>query len=89
MSSTSPPPVRLWHTLTRSVTQEVRNPLMIAISGAIYGFMLQQVRVFIKDSGSEQHTCTLQSEPDDVYLRFGDGALADMFTQRYKDMKSN
>ena len=62
---------------------------MIAISAAIYGFMLQQVRIFIKDSGSEQRTCTLQSEPDDVYLRFGGGALADMFTQRYKDMKSN
>ena len=62
---------------------------MIAISAAIYGFMLQQVRIFIKDSGSKQRTCTLQSEPDDVYLRFGGGALADMFTQRYKDMKSN
>ncbi len=43
----------------------------------------------IKDSESDQCTYTLQSEPDDVYLRFGGGALADMFTQRYKDMKSN
>jgi hypothetical protein len=59
---------------------------MIAISIAIYGFMLQLVRV---DSESEQCTYTLQSEPDDVYLRFGGGTLADTFTQRYKDMKSS
>ena len=33
-------PVQLWHTLTGSITQEVLNPLMIAISAEIYGFML-------------------------------------------------
>ena len=74
--------------LTRSATQEVRNPLMISISSAIYGFLLQQVRALIKDDGREQCTDTLQSEPDEVYLRFGGGALADMFKQHYKDMKS-
>ena len=82
-------PDRLWHALTRSITQEVRNPLMIAISAAIYGFMLQQARVLIKGSDSEHHIYMLESEPDEVYLRFGGGALADMFTQRYKGMKSN
>lgn len=86
--STISPRVQLWHSLTRSVTQEVRNPLMIAISSAIYDFLLQQVRALIKDDGCEQCTHILQSEPDEVYLRFGGGALADMFTQRYKDMRS-
>ena len=82
------PPDQLWHALTRSTSQEVRNPLMIAITAAVYGFMLQQVRVLIKEDGGGSHTYTLESEPDEVYLRFGGGALADMFTQRYKDMKS-
>ena len=82
-------PVQLWHALTRSIPQEVGNPLMIAISAGIYGFMLQQVRVLMKGDDSQQLTNTLESEPIDVYLRFGGGALADMFTHRYKDMKSN
>ena len=82
------PPDQLWYTLTRSTSQEVRNPLMIAITAAVYGFMLQQVRVLIKEDGGGSHTYTLESEPDEVYLRFGGGALAYMFTQCYKDMKS-
>ena len=76
--STISPPTQLWHTLTRSATQEVCNPLMISISSAIYGFLLQQVRALIKDDGREQCTYTL----------LGGGALADIFKQRYKDMKS-
>ena len=47
---------------------------MISISSAIYGFLLQQVRTLIKDDGCEQCTYTLQSEPDEVYLRFGGGS---------------
>ena len=61
---------------------------MIAMASAVYGYMLQQARLLVKDDGEESST-SLRSEPDEVYLRFGGGALASMFTGRYKDMKSN
>ena len=32
---------------------------------------------------------TASEEPDDVYFRFGGGALASMFQTRYKQMKSS
>ena len=51
--------------------------------------MLQKVRSIVKEnSGGDTSKCALQHEPDEVYLRFGGGALADMFKQRYKDMRS-
>ena len=31
---------------------------------------------------------TIEREPDEVYIRFAGGALADMFKLRYKDIKS-
>lgn len=43
----------------------------------------------MKGDDSEHLPNTLKSEPIEVYLRFGGGALADIFTYRYKDMKSN
>ena len=83
------PADQLWLAITRSNPSETSNPLMIAIAFAVYGHMLQKVRSLVKDR-SENCTsnCTLPSEPDEVYLCFGGGALADMFKQCYKDMKS-
>ena len=83
------PADQMWLALTRSYPTEVRNPLMIAVTAAIYGHMLQKVRSIVKEnSGGETSKSALQHEPDEVYLRFGGGALADMFKQRYKDMRS-
>ena len=61
---------------------------MIAMASAVYGYMLQQARLLVKDDGEESST-SIRSEPDEVYLRLGGGALASMFTGCYKDMKSN
>lgn len=80
---------QLWLAFTISNPPEIRNPLMIAITSAVYEHMLQKVRSLVKEN-NEKFTskCTIQSEPDEIYLQFGGGALADMFKQRYKDMKS-
>ena len=83
------PANKLWLALTRSNPREVRNPVMIAITSAIYGYMLQEMRLLANGNNiNSTKNSTLQSEPEEVYLRFGGGALADMFKQRYKDMKS-
>ena len=86
-SSLSPP--RLWLTMTISVPKDVRNPVMIAIMSAIYWCMLQKTCActIAKDSDTDSHYST-EREDDEVYLRFGGGALADMFRTRYKEMKS-
>ena len=80
-------PPRLWLMLTKSIPKDVRNPLMIAITAAIYGYMLRQATLSVKvvDAPS-QHT--IENEPEEVYMRFAGGALADMFSLRYKKLKS-
>lgn len=60
---------------------------MIAISSAVYGHLLQHATLSVKKVDT-QCQVTIDSEPDEVYMRFGGGALADMFSLRYKDMKS-
>lgn len=42
-------PSKLWLFLTKCLPRDVRNPLMIAITAAVYGYMLQQVVQFVKD----------------------------------------
>ena len=85
--SDSPAPEQLWLAITSSFSRKVCNPVMIAMASAVYGYMLQQARLLVKDD--EECSTSIRSEPDEVYLRFGGGALASMFTGRYKDMKSN
>ena len=75
----SPSPQQLLLVLTRSVPHEVCNPLMIAITSAEYGYMLEQSRLLAKASNEEEYCVCIESEPDEVCLRFGGGALADMF----------
>lgn len=84
-SSLSPP--MLWLEMTRSVPKSVRNPVMISVTSAIYGYMLQKASITAKGDDSDSHY-TIEREGDEVYLRFGGGALADMFQTRYKEMKS-
>ena len=80
-------PPKLWLLLTKSIPKDVRNPLMIAITAAIYGYMLQQATLSVKEVHT-QSKHTIENEPDEVYMRFAGGALADMFRLHYKDMKS-
>ena len=84
-SSLSPP--TLWLAMTRLVPKNVRNPVMIAITSAVYGYMLQKASGIAKGGESDGHH-TIESEGDEVYLRFGGGALADMFQTRFKEMRS-
>ena len=77
-SSLSPPRLRL--TMTRSVPKDVHNPVMIAMMSAIYGCMLQKAHegTTVNNSDTDSHH-RIEREDDEVYLRFGGGALADMF----------
>lgn len=78
---------RLWLLLTRSTPKDVRNPVMIAMTSATYGYMLRQATLSVKEVDTQIEP-TLEREPDEVYMRFAGGALADMFKLRYRDMKS-
>ena len=86
--SDSPAPEQSWLAITSSFSRKVCNPVMIAMASAVYGYMLQQAILLGKDDGKESST-SIRSEPNEVYLRFGGGALASMFTGRYKDLKPN
>jgi hypothetical protein len=46
VSLLSPPD--LWLLLTRSTPKDIRNPVMIAITAAIYSFMIQQATLLMK-----------------------------------------
>ena len=80
-------PPKLWLLLTKSIPKDICNPLMIAITGAVYGFMLRQATFSMKEVDT-QSKHTIETESDEVYMRFAGAALADMFSLHYKDMKS-
>lgn len=65
----------------------------MGIISAIYDHLLSFIIDFGRSSKSTECASTssaaLCEEPDDVYLRFGGGALADMFHSRYKQIKSS
>jgi len=68
------------------------KPVMITVSSAIYSYLLQQVSVYQESlsgpdprAGSSQTEC---SDGDDVYYRFGGGALCEMLKNRYKEIKN-
>ena len=71
--------------------------MLLAIISAVYDYLLSFVFELCNSSRSTGSTCTTEcpssgagsEEPDDVYFRFGGGALADMFHTRYKQMKSS
>ena len=77
----------LWLLLTKSTPKDIRNPVMIAITAAIYSFMIQQATLAAKESDNLSEYAIV-TEPDEVYMRFAGAALASMFNLRYKDMKS-
>ena len=76
-----------WLLLTKSTPKDIRNPVMIAITAAIYSFMIQQATLAAKEADS-QSEYAIVTEPEEVYIRFAGAALANMFNLRYKEMKS-
>lgn len=84
--------VKLWTTLSSSVRKEVRNPVIISLCSAVYDLLLVKVRtelsgMFTEDSS--QPCISLSSEPEEVYYRFCGAAMAGMYKERYKMMKSS
>ena len=67
------------------------KPVMIAISSVVYNYLLGQVSLYQKSftgqlaGGESSATC---SDSDDVYYRFGGGALCEMLKNRYKEIKN-
>lgn len=94
-SSESSTPQNEWRKISSSVCRETRNAVMIAIISAVYEHLLSLIFELQCNSSQsrESSECPSSSacseEQDDVYFRFGGGALADMFQTRYKQMKSS
>ena len=77
-----------------STTISDSKPVMIAISSAVYNYLLKQVSVYQKSltgqpSGREiSEGLSATYRDDDVYYHFGGGALCDMLKNRYKQIKN-
>lgn len=89
-------PQYTWRKISSSVSRETRNAVMLAIISAIYDHHLSFIfetyhSSKCTDSAVSNHISDVAAseEPDDVYFRFGGGALASMFQTRYKQMKSS
>ena len=82
-SSDSTSPQQLWLEMTRSIPHEVHNPLMIDITSVVYGYILEQARLWANASSEERDVSLITYEPDEVYLRFGGGTLVDLFNIWY------
>ena len=61
---------------------------MIAIVSSVYNYMMKSAKLAINEPDTIAPP-KVESEPEEVYLRFAGAALADMFTLRYKAMKSD
>ena len=86
--------VQLWNTLSLGVTSEVKHPVVISICSVVYDLLLVKVRTVLsgmygEESGAtSQQSSSLCAEPEEVYYRFCGAALASMYKERYKMMKS-
>lgn len=62
---------------------------MMALSSVVYNSMLENVSSFQAcQSGATESACSLVTEEDGVYYRFGRGALCEMLHRRYKQISS-
>ena len=83
----SPSPQQLWLAPMRAVPNKISNLRKIAITSALFGYMLEQARLLAKANSEEEYHVCIESEPDEVCLRFGGSAVADLFNMRYMAMK--
>ena len=74
--------------ISYSVSSDTAKAFLISFSSSVYNEMLRQCQAVIKPPTPSTATSTVNEEPNDVYYRFGGGAIADMFKTRYEKMKS-
>ena len=86
---------QVWSTLSSGVTREVRNPVIISLCSAVYDLLLVKIRTMLSGMFAEESSGAHQqsdqshsSEFEEVYYRFCGAALAGMYKERYKKMKS-
>ena len=82
---------QIWNRLSCGVDSSIKNPVMISFCAAVFDNLLIRIRTLL--SGTDREVaCTdnveLERESDDVHLRFCGAALASMYQERYKKMKS-
>ena len=89
--------VELWITLSSGVTKEVKHPVIISFCSVVYDLLLAKVRTVLSGMFAEessgpgaphQQSKSLCAEPVEVYYQFCGAALASMYKERYKIMKS-
>ena len=83
-------------TFSSGVTKEVKHPIIISFCSVVYDLLLVKVRTVLSGMFAEessgpwatQPSKSLCAEPVEVYYRFCGAALASMYKERYKMMKS-
>ena len=95
---------QLWFKLSAGVKIDVKNPVMISFCAAIFNLLSVNIRKLLLEpelvSASQISECDdvhlrfcaaasqIEPECDDVHLRFCGAALASIYQERYKKMKS-
>ena len=82
---------KLWNKLTLGVEANIKNAVIISFCASIFDLLLTRIRTLLSESTtcSGDNTSTmLCPEPDNVHLRFCGVALAGLYQDRYKKMKS-
>ena len=69
-----------------SVSRDVAKTFLISFCSSVYNELLRQCQVAINPPIPA--TVTVNQDSDDVYYRFGGGAIADMLKLRYTKMRS-
>ena len=82
---------QIWNKLSSGVDANIKNPMMISFCAAGFDNLLIHIRSLLSGTDRES-VCTdniqLERESDDVHLRFCGAALATMYQERYKKMRS-
>lgn len=86
-------PQRIWNRLSSGVDASIKNPVMISFCAAVFDNLLIRIRTLLSGTDRESvykltGNIQLERESDDVHLRFCGAALATMYKERYKKMKS-
>ena len=71
-----------------SVGSDTAKTFLISFFSSVYNELLRQCQVAINPPTPIPATSTMNEDSDDVYYRFGGGAIADMLKLRYEKMKS-
>ena len=72
--------------LSSGVTKDVKNPVIISPCSVVYDLLLVKVQTVL--SGMFAEESSEQCKPEEVYYQFCGAAMAGMYKERYKMMKS-